>query len=108
MRRNRRDRTTRVCAFGPPRIEWPYDKSRRRDSQSKMLGHVGTVKEPAQWRVYLRLVTIEAMRSLARNKVRSGLAILGIAVGVATVICVVAIGRAGTEQALAAMDALGD
>src|SRR5258706_10758025 len=56
----------------------------------------------------LRLVTIEAIRSLLRNKVRSALAILGIIVGVSTVICVVAIGRAGTAQALSALDALGE
>ncbi len=56
----------------------------------------------------LRLVTIEALRSLARNKVRSSLAILGIIVGVSTVICVVSIGRAGKVQALSALDALGD
>jgi putative ABC transport system permease protein len=58
--------------------------------------------------VYLRLATIEALRSLARNKVRSALAILGVTTGVATVICVVAIGRAGTDQALAALDGLGE
>src|SRR5512140_1845484 len=59
-------------------------------------------------RVYARLASIEALRALARNKVRSALAILGIMVGVATVICVVAIGRAGTDQALSALDGLGD
>jgi putative ABC transport system permease protein len=59
-------------------------------------------------RLTARLVTIEAARSLARNKVRSSLAILGIMVGVATVICVVSIGRAGSAQALSALDALGE
>lgn len=58
--------------------------------------------------VYLRLVTIEAMRALGRNKVRSGLAILGISVAVAAVICVVSIGRAGTDGALAELEKLGD
>lgn len=54
------------------------------------------------------LLTVEPVRALARNLVRSALAILGIAVGVATVIGVVAIGRAGTKEALASFDALGD
>jgi len=59
-------------------------------------------------RVALRLVTIEALRSFARNKVRTGLAALAIMIGVATVICVVAIGRAGADAAVAELDALGD
>ena len=59
-------------------------------------------------RVVARLLTIEAVRSLARNKVRSGLAIVGIMFAVATVIWVVAIGRAGREQAEADLDKLGD
>jgi putative ABC transport system permease protein len=56
----------------------------------------------------VRLVTLEALRSLLRNPVRSLLAMLGIMIGVATVICVIAIGRAGTGQALSALDALGE
>jgi putative ABC transport system permease protein len=59
-------------------------------------------------RLAARLVTVEAVRSLARNKMRSGLAMLGILVGVATVIWVIAIGTAGTAQALSALDDLGD
>jgi putative ABC transport system permease protein len=55
-----------------------------------------------------RLLTLEALRALLRNKVRSALAILGIAIGVSTVICVIAIGRAGSTQALSALDALGE
>jgi putative ABC transport system permease protein len=58
-------------------------------------------------RVALRLLTIEAARSLARNKLRAGLAILGITVAVATVIWVVAISRAGRAQAEAHLDNLG-
>ncbi|MEO8841651.1 MAG: ABC transporter permease [Kofleriaceae bacterium] len=56
----------------------------------------------------VRLLTFEALRALVRNKARSCLAILGIMIGVSTVITVVAIGRAGTAQALSALDALGE
>jgi putative ABC transport system permease protein len=59
-------------------------------------------------RLGARLVTIEALRALARNKVRSGLAILGIAVAVAIVIAVVALGRASVKQSEAELDKLGD
>jgi putative ABC transport system permease protein len=59
-------------------------------------------------RLAARLLTIEALRALARNKLRSGLAILGVIVAVATVIWVVAIGRAGRERAEADLDKLGD
>ncbi|HEY1555375.1 MAG TPA: ABC transporter permease [Kofleriaceae bacterium] len=48
------------------------------------------------------------MRSLARNKMRAALAMLAITIAVATVIWVVAIGRAGREQAEAELDKLGD
>src|SRR4051812_31538652 len=59
-------------------------------------------------RLYLRLMTVEALRAMLRNKVRSGLATLGIAVAVAAVICVMSIGRAGTSAALAELGKLGD
>lgn len=59
-------------------------------------------------RVAVRLMTIEPIRSLGRNKVRAALAILGITVAVATVIWVVSIGRAGTQAALSELDKLGD
>jgi putative ABC transport system permease protein len=59
-------------------------------------------------RLVARLLTIEPLRALARNKVRATLAILGIMIGVATVIAVIAIGHAGTSQALSALDALGE
>jgi putative ABC transport system permease protein len=59
-------------------------------------------------RLVIRLLTIEPLRALARNKVRALLAILGIMIGVSTVIAVIAIGHAGTSQALSALDALGE
>ena len=58
-------------------------------------------------RVAARLVTIEAVRALARNKLRSGLAILGISVAVAIIIAVVALGRASVRKAEAELDKLG-
>ena len=59
-------------------------------------------------RTAARLLLVEPVRALARNKVRSGLAMLGITSGVATVIWVIAIGRAGTSSALSALDSLGE
>ncbi len=59
-------------------------------------------------RLTVRLLTVEALRSLARNKMRAALAIIGIASGVATVILVVAIGTAGKNAAISAFEALGD
>ena len=59
-------------------------------------------------RTAARLLLVEPLRAFARNKVRTGLAMLGIMSGVATVIWVIAIGRAGTESALSALDSLGD
>jgi putative ABC transport system permease protein len=61
-----------------------------------------------QLRVVVRLMIVEALRALARNLVRSGLAVLGIAVAVAIVITVVALGRASVEASEAELDKLGD
>ena len=58
--------------------------------------------------LYARLLSVEAVRSLARNKLRTALAMLGNIVGVASVIWVIAIGRAATEQTLEQLDQLGD
>jgi len=59
-------------------------------------------------RVVVRLMIIEAVRALSRNLVRSGLAMLGIAVAVAIVITVIAMGRASIEASEAELDKLGD
>jgi putative ABC transport system permease protein len=55
-----------------------------------------------------RLFFVEALRALARHKLRTALTALGIMVGVAAVIWVVAIGRAGTERAEEQLHNLGD
>jgi putative ABC transport system permease protein len=57
---------------------------------------------------YLRTVFLESFRELSRNKVRSALTILGIAVGIAAFICVVAIGRAGSAKIEEQLHNLGD
>jgi putative ABC transport system permease protein len=61
-----------------------------------------------QLRVVVQLAVVEAVRALSRNLVRSGLAMLGIAVAVAIVITVIALGRASIEAAEAELDKLGD
>ncbi len=58
--------------------------------------------------MWARLLSIEPLRALSRTKLRSGLAILGITMAVATVIAVVALGRAGVAAAEAELDQLGD
>ncbi len=50
----------------------------------------------------------ESVRALSRHKVRSALTSLGIMIGVAAVIWVVAIGRSGTERAEEELHKLGD
>src|ERR1043165_8294042 len=59
-------------------------------------------------RVIGRLLFVEALRSLARNLLRSGLAALGISAAVAIVIAVVALGRASVAASEAELDKLGD
>jgi putative ABC transport system permease protein len=54
------------------------------------------------------LLAVEPLRALRRNKLRSSLTTLGIMVGVAAVIWVVAIGQAGSSRAEAELSNLGD
>jgi putative ABC transport system permease protein len=61
-----------------------------------------------QWQLWSRLFCLEAVRALARHKMRTGLTALGVMIGVAAVIWVVAIGRAGTERAEAQLQDLGN
>jgi putative ABC transport system permease protein len=55
-----------------------------------------------------RLLFAESIRALARHKLRTALTALGIMIGVAAVIWVVAIGTAGTARAQAQLRRLGD
>ncbi len=50
----------------------------------------------------------EAVRALSRNKLRSTLSAIGITIGIAAVVCVVAIGTAGSRQAEQRLQNLGD
>src|SRR6266853_6202936 len=54
------------------------------------------------------LFCIEAFRALARNKLRSALAAVAIMIGIAAVVCVIAIGRAGSRRAEEQLRSLGD
>ncbi len=56
----------------------------------------------------LILFAREALRALSRNKLRSALSIIGITIGIAAVVCVVAIGAAGSRRAEQQLQNLGD
>src|SRR5438445_13498625 len=56
---------------------------------------------------YLALLT-SALVALLRNKMRSLLTVLGITIGIAAVICVVAIGKAGQARVQQQLNNLGD
>jgi putative ABC transport system permease protein len=55
-----------------------------------------------------RAIIREALRALFRNKMRSTLTVLGITIGIGAVICVVAIGQAGSQQVQDQLSNLGD
>lgn len=58
--------------------------------------------------ISLSLFGHEAVCALSRNKPRSALSAIGIAIGIAAVICVVAIGTAGSQRAEQQLQNLGD
>lgn len=58
--------------------------------------------------MWFQIIVRESIRALFRNKMRSTLTVLGITIGIGAVICVVAIGQAGSEQVQAQLDNLGD
>jgi putative ABC transport system permease protein len=63
---------------------------------------------PGRLTLLTNLLLREAVRALVRHKVRSALSVLGIMVGVAAVVLVVGVGRAGADRAMAQLQALGD
>ena len=50
----------------------------------------------------------ESVRALSRNKLRSALPVIGIGIGIAAVVCVMAIGAAGSRRAEQQLRNLGD
>jgi putative ABC transport system permease protein len=56
----------------------------------------------------LRLIIDEALKALARNRVRSLLTMLGIIMGVGSFICVVAVGNAGSSRVEDQLSKVGD
>jgi hypothetical protein len=69
---------------------------------------VARTVRPLSTEEFASLFCIEAWRALARNKLRSTLAALAIMIGIASVVSVVAIGRAGSERAEEQMRNLGE
>ena len=60
------------------------------------------------WRASAELFVVEAIRALSRNKLRSTLAAIAIMIGIGAVVCVVAIGRAGSSRAEEQLRNLGE
>ncbi len=58
--------------------------------------------------MFARTVIREAVKALVRNRMRSALTVLGITIGIAAVIGVIAIGQAGSDQAQEQLNNLGD
>jgi putative ABC transport system permease protein len=58
--------------------------------------------------MFFTLFLREAFRALNRHKLRSALTMLGITIGIAGVVLVVAVGTAGSERAQAELQKLGD
>src|ERR1022692_496746 len=69
---------------------------------------LGLESRPSGLRMWMFIFCREAIRSLLRHKLRSALTTLGITIGIAAVVLVVAIGQAGKERAEDALQALGD
>src|SRR3954464_7743277 len=61
-----------------------------------------------RWETAAALFCLEAFRALLRNKLRTVLAALAIMIGISAVVCVIAIGRAGSRRAEDELRNLGD
>lgn len=66
------------------------------------------IKTKSVFNISLNLFGHEAIRALSRNKLRSALSAVGIAIGIASVVCVVSIGTAGSRRAEEQLQNLGD
>ncbi len=62
----------------------------------------------AGWGFNPAVILREARRALVRNKLRSALTVLGVTIGIGAVICVVAIGTAGSQQIQEQLTNMGD
>src|SRR2546428_11601424 len=60
------------------------------------------------WRAAAELFVVEAVLARSRNKLRSTLAAIAIMIGIGAVVCVVAIGRAGSSRAEEQLRNLGE
>ena len=58
--------------------------------------------------MFFAILLRESVRTISRNKMRSVLTVLGISIGIAAVICVVAIGSSATKQYEQQLSNLGD
>ncbi len=63
---------------------------------------------PGRLGLFATLMGREAVRVLWRHRVRSGLSVLGLTVGIAAVVLVDGVGRAGSQRTLEQLAALGD
>jgi len=63
---------------------------------------------PSSWSILLSVFCREALRALWRYKLRSSLTTLGITIGIAAVVLVIAIGKAGAERTEVELAKLGD
>src|SRR3954470_5596128 len=112
-------RTTRASSTWSTASPWRIPRTRSGCSApapsstiSTSISGGGAAEGKGRLRIVLELVgnlfLREAWRAVARNRLRSVLAALAIMIGVAAVVCVVAIGRAGSRRAEEQLQNLGD
>ena len=89
-RRARRRRTSRSRNAGWPPTKWPRWRSRRRPKQSE-----------ESYRMSVIMIFRVALKALSRNKMRTALTMLGMIIGVAAVITMVALGT-GAQSSIEA------